>query len=97
MEIKRYDLHGSYEPYIAEDKEGGYVKYDDYQTLEAQLQQYKEALGFACQRIYFHGHCCPAESVSNFNAFECKDICDMDNHKPFSCWMKYFLETKGGQ
>lgn len=37
VEIKRYDLHGSYEPYIAEDKEGGYVKYDDYQTVESQL------------------------------------------------------------
>jgi hypothetical protein len=66
-------------------------------TLRKELQQHKEALRLACQQICFHGHDCPAESVSNFDTFECKDTCDIVGQKPFDCWIKYFLiEAKGG-
>jgi hypothetical protein len=64
---------------------------------ESELQQYKEALRLACERICFHGHSCPAELIANFDAFECRDTCDVVGQKPFDCWVKYFLtQAKGG-
>jgi hypothetical protein len=65
--------------------------------LMNELEQYKEALRLACERICFHGHSCPAELIANFDAFECRDTCDVVGQKPFDCWVKYFLtKAKGG-
>jgi hypothetical protein len=42
--IKRYDMIGEYDGYIGEQSDGDYVTYDDYQTIESQLQQKEQEL-----------------------------------------------------
>lgn len=62
----------------------------DYQTLESELQQYKEALRLVC-----------VHSIEEFpyclNTSECSETCDMSEESLIDCAVqKYLDKAKGG-